>query len=232
MRKELDEMIRYFLFQLENLNVSIESGTEATTEMILGRNPDAVVVATGAKPLRDSSLYLSSFSHHKIEGLDQENVVTIWEVLEERVPIGERVVVVDGEASWRTLCVAEYLADMGKKVEMITHYSSPALFLVYPVDRMFYSRSLAEKGIRNINNTEIKEISGDTITTFSVYRPGHEKKIEGVDTIVWAAGVQSDDRLYRDLKGKVKALHRVGDCIAPRPMEHAFWEGEDIGRAL
>jgi len=53
-----------------------------------------------------------------------------------------------------------------------------------------------------------------------------------VDTIVWAAGVRSDDRLYRDLKGKVKELYRVGDCIAPRPMEHAFWEGEEIGRTL
>jgi len=231
-RKELEEMIRYLLFQLDKLNVTIKPGIEATTEMILDSNPDVVVVATGAKPLRDSSLYLSSLNHNKIEGLDQENVVTIWDVLEERVPIGEKVVVVDGEASWRTLCVAEYLADMGKEVEMVTHYTSSVQYIRHPIDQMFYARSLILKGVRNIRNTEVKEISGDTITTFHAYIPGRERKIEGVDTIVWAAGVRSDDRLYRDLKEKVKELYRVGDCIAPRPMEHAFWEGEEIGRAL
>lgn len=143
-----------------------------------------------------------------------------------------KVVIVDGEANWRTLCVAEYLADMGKKVEMVTHYTSSVQYIRHPIDQMFYARSLTLKGVRNIKNTEVKETSGNTITTFHAYIPGREKKIEGIDTIVWATGVRSDDRLYWDLKGKVKELYRVGDCIAPRPMEHAFWEGEEIGRAL
>jgi mycofactocin system FadH/OYE family oxidoreductase 2 len=231
-RNELEEMIRYLTFQINGLDVTVQLGTEVTSEVIIKDDPDAVVVATGSSPLRDGSLYLNSLSYNKIPGLDQENVVTLWDVLEERVPIGKKVVVVDGEANWRNLSVAEYLADLEKEVEIVTHYSSPAMFIIYPVDRMFYIRKLAEKKVKFIPTTEVKEISGSTITTFRAFRPERESKIEGVDTIVWAAGVKSNDQLYSALKGKVKELYRVGDCVAPRPMESAIWEGEEVGRTL
>ena len=231
-REELEEIIRYFLLQIDKLDVTLRLGVRAVPEDIFMADPDAVVVATGARPIRDGILYLSSRTHTTIPGLDQPNVVTLWDVLEEKVPLGDRVVVVDGEAWWRVFSVAEYLADRGKKVEIVTHFSSPTLFVAYDVDRLFYARRLAQKGIKVSAGTEVREISGNTVTTFRAHRPDRESKIEGVDTIVWAAGVKSNDKLYWELKGKVKELHRIGDCLAPRPMEHAFWEGEQIGRAL
>jgi mycofactocin system FadH/OYE family oxidoreductase 2 len=231
-RKELEEMIRYLVFQINELGVTVKIGTDVTAEEVLGQDPDAVVIATGSKPLRNSTLYLHSLDHNQIPGLDQQNVVTLWEVLDGTKPVGEKVIVVDGEANWRPLSVAAYLAELGKDVEIVTHYSSPVGFLSYYVDRMFYSRWLAEKGIKVTKTTEIKEISGNTITTFKSYRPNREGKIEGIDTIVWAAGVKSDDELYFELQGKVRELYRAGDCVVPRPMEHAFWEGEEVGRAL
>jgi hypothetical protein len=55
---------------------------------------------------------------------------------------------------------------------------------------------------------------------------------EGYDTIVLAAGNDSNDRLYFDLKGKVKELYRVGDCVAPRKTDMAIVEGNRVGRTL
>ena len=115
---------------------------------------------------------------------------------------------------------------------MITHFSSPTLFLTYHVDRMYYARRVSERRIKVISMTEVKKISGNTVHTVHAWMPDRVKDIEGVDTIVWAAGVKSNDALYRELKGKVKELYRIGDCVAPRPMEHAFFEGEMIGRKL
>lgn len=231
-RSELAEMVRYLRIQNEKLGVTMKLGVEATSEMIISANHDAVVVATGALPITDTSIYARLNQHVKIPGLDQENVVSLWDVLEGRVEAGENVVVVDGEAHYRTLAVAEYLVERGKKVQMITHFSSPTLFLTYHVDRMYYARRVAERGIKVISMTEVKEISGNTVHTVHAWMPGREKALDGIDTIVWAAGVKSNDYLYWQIKGKVGELHRIGDCVAPRPMEHAFFEGEMIGREL
>jgi hypothetical protein len=34
------------------------------------------------------------------------------------------------------------------------------------------------------------------------------------------------------LKGKVRHLHRVGDCVAPRGIRMAIYEGEQAGSRL
>lgn len=230
--KELEEITRYLILQVNKLEVPVKLATEATPEIIFHESPDAVVIATGALPLKDRIFYQKTFTQTRISGLDQPNVVTIWDVLEERVEVGKRVAVIDGEGNWRTIGIAEYLLNQGKEVQIITHYSSPVLFINYLVDKVFYSKRLVEKGAKIIPGTEVKEIAGQTITTFSASKHAREGKIEGLDTIVWAAGVKSNDQLYFNLKGKIRELFKIGDSVAPRPMEHAIWEGEEIGRSL
>jgi hypothetical protein len=38
--------------------------------------------------------------------------------------------------------------------------------------------------------------------------------------------------LYFGLKGKIKELYRIGDCVAPRKIDMAIWEGNKVGRIL
>jgi hypothetical protein len=59
-----------------------------------------------------------------------------------------------------------------------------------------------------------------------------EKKIEGVDTVVWAEGYKANDELYFQLKDQFPSVRRIGDCVTPRSLEFAIWEGEEVGRAL
>jgi hypothetical protein len=49
---------------------------------------------------------------------------------------------------------------------------------------------------------------------------------------VLAAGNTSCDRLYFELKGRVKELYRIGDCVAPRKTDMAIVEGHRVGRIL
>ena len=49
-----------------------------------------------------------------------------------------------------------------------------------------------------------------------------ELAVEGVDT----------DELYSALKGGVANLHRIGDCVAPRKLDHAIYEGYLAGREV
>jgi hypothetical protein len=54
----------------------------------------------------------------------------------------------------------------------------------------------------------------------------------GYDTIVLAAGNVSQDQIYFNLKGKIKELYRIGDCVAPRKTDMAIVEGHRVGRRL
>jgi hypothetical protein len=73
--------------------------------------------------------------------------------------------------------------------------------------------------------------SKSSSTPGSMYT-GAAGSVEGVDTVVLAAGQKANDELYFALKGTVANLHRIGDCLAPRKLDHAIYEGELAGRAL
>ena len=61
---------------------------------------------------------------------------------------------------------------------------------------------------------------------------GAEREIENVDSVILAYHNRADDGLYRALKGSVKELHAVGDCVAPRKIMDAIREGFLVGRNL
>jgi 2,4-dienoyl-CoA reductase (NADPH2) len=55
---------------------------------------------------------------------------------------------------------------------------------------------------------------------------------ENPDTVVLAVPAKANASLYFELKGQVPALHRIGDCLAPRQAHAAILEGERVGRLL
>jgi len=52
------------------------------------------------------------------------------------------------------------------------------------------------------------------------------------DTIILAAGAKSDDKLFEQIKGKIKEVYRAGDCVEPRQIGEAVEEGMRIGMSL
>ena len=58
------------------------------------------------------------------------------------------------------------------------------------------------------------------------------KRLNGFDTIVLAVGSKSDDRIYKELKGKVAQLHILGDAVQPREIVDALYEAEEIAIKL
>jgi hypothetical protein len=45
-------------------------------------------------------------------------------------------------------------------------------------------------------------------------------------------GNRAEDSLYKALKGRVKELYRIGDCVAPRKIDMAILEGDKAGRMI
>jgi mycofactocin system FadH/OYE family oxidoreductase 2 len=219
-RQEFGEVILYLSRQVEKAGVDIRLGVEGNVEKILGLTPDAVVIAAGARPVIPD-----------IAGARSDHGVTAWEILGGKVPEGRRFAVIDGDKEDQVaLGTAEYLADLGKAVEIISRlpYVGKDLDILNFVP--IYQR-LLEKGVRLTPHSGIAEITDQHIVLYNVYTGAQESRRE-VDVVVFAAGRAAEDRLYWDLKGKVGDLYRIGDCLAPRSVLSAISEGNRVGRIL
>ena len=80
--------------------------------------------------------------------------------------------------------------------------------------------------------TGVARIGEDSVEVFHVVNPSITRIIESVDTVVMAAGGQAQDRLYRELKGKIQGLHAVGDCAQPRDIEMATYTAHKVAVAI
>jgi len=218
-RAEFGDIARYLGQQIEKLGVQIRLGIEATPDMVEGEKPDAVIVATGSTPMVPS-----------IPGAGENKVVSYWQVLREEVELGDKVLLIDDVGHYQAYGTAEFLAERGKHVEIVTSklHAGAALDLtnIIPI----YER-LGPKGVVISPLTEGKKVEGDTVIVRNVFS-GEERAIEGVDNIVVAVGNKADNELYYALKGKLDRVYAIGDCLAPRKVMPAIREGHLVGRAL
>jgi mycofactocin system FadH/OYE family oxidoreductase 2 len=218
-REEIKEVIRHLVVRAERLGVEVHCGEEVTAEDIVGMGKDVVVIATGSYP-----------ASGEVEGSEGEQVVSVWDVLCDRVETGEHVVVYDRTRRWPGLGTAEYLAQRGRRVEVVT----PALYVgqqLEPSNISLAYRRIMEKGVVLRPHTELTRIEKTSVTIRNVYTQ-EEERIEGVDSVVMSVGNLSERGLYDSLKGKVQQLYCVGDAVAPRLIEQAIYEAELLGRKI
>jgi mycofactocin system FadH/OYE family oxidoreductase 2 len=219
-RAEFGDLVRNLLHELVSLPIEVRLGVEVTPELVNAQAPEAVVVATGALPARPA-----------IPGADGPNVWDVTDVLTGSARVGERVLVVDQLGFHQATSVAEWLADGGHQVEVVspTLYVGQDLGITLDLEN-WYRRAVA-RGIRRTPNVSVISIEGQLVRGVNNYS-GQEIWFENVDTVVLAVPGRANDSLYLALKGRVPELYRIGDCLAPRRAHAAIIEGERVGRAL
>jgi len=229
-RDEFGWVTRDLERRLLRLGVDIRLGTEATAELVRELAPDGVVVATGASPSRTGFSSVNPLVD-RLPGADQDTVLTAWDVLLESRPVGKRVVVLDDDGSRAAAGVTEVLLDRGSEVELVSRW--PTLFpgTLTTLDMAHLYGRLLGKGLAYRLNYWASGIEGDRVTIFNLYT-GTPETLDGVDTVVLATGAKANEELYLALKDEHSNVHRIGDCLAPRKLDHAIYEGELAGREL
>jgi pyruvate/2-oxoglutarate dehydrogenase complex dihydrolipoamide dehydrogenase (E3) component len=218
--EERAELVRYLEHELRKSRVEVKLGIEVTPELIAEMKPEAVVVATGSVP------YIP-----QLPGIDSPNVVTNWQVLRGEVHVGDNILVVGGlNDDLGPPSIAELLADQGKKVEVLSETMMVGYGLE-PGTLHVLTRHLLEKGVILSPLTGLKSISGRSIEVSNTFTK-EKRNIDGVDTVVLAAGMRANDRLYRELKCRMKEVYAIGDCLAPRRTINAVLEGSRVGRMI
>lgn len=224
-RDEFGVIIRNEKNQVDNAGVRVHLGIEVTEEMVLAANPDAVIVATGSVPIQRPPM----------GGGDGPGIYNAWQVLQGEAELGEKVCVVDLDGHHRGTSTAEYLADQGKTV----HILCPSLFIgaeLGPLQDLYLTRQrLLQKGATFTPDTVVLEIEGEIGAKIAKGLNVYSNQMTDFgpyDSVVLIIGQQVDDALYQALKGKVKELHRIGDCVAPRKVDMAIWDGHKVGREI
>jgi len=218
-RESFEEIIGYFERQLAKLGVDVRLGVEAGVDTVLAESPDAVVVATGSRAFRP-----------EVIGADAPHVLTAREVIAGSVGIGERVLVVDTQGRGEGMGVAEHLADQGRRVEVVTGLAYVGCEMPAPAWHVHAERLLT-KGVTFTPFTGVWEIEQHSVEVYDVvsWQP---RTIDGIDTVVFAAGGVADDALLCALEGRVPELHAIGDCYQARDIEVAVVDGHRVARVL
>ena len=219
-RDEFGVIIRNERNQLQRLNVPVLLSHPVDVNFVLNQDPDAVIVATGSKP-----------KECPVTGCTLPYVLSVWNVLKGEGKIGQNVIFIDYDGHHQATSCAEYLADLGKVVHMVT----PSLFVgaeLGPTQDLYLSRQrLMQKGVTFTPDFAVMEIKGTEVHGFNVYS-NEWRVFDGYDTVVAAMGNEADDGLYKALKGRVKELYRIGDCVAPRKADMAIYEGYMAGKRV
>ena len=223
-RDEFGVIIRNEKSQVDKAGVTVKLGAEATTEQLLAEKPDVVIVATGSIPKK-----------HPVGGADGPAIFNVLQVLNGEAELGQNVCLIDYDGHQRATATAEFLANQGKKIDMITS----SLFIcaeLGPTQDLYSSRQrLLQKGVTFTPDIAVMEVGGEagakTVKGFNVYS-NVWFDWGPYDSIVLAMGQQVEEDLYMSLKGKVSELYRIGDCVAPRKVDMAIWEGHKIGREI
>jgi mycofactocin system FadH/OYE family oxidoreductase 2 len=220
-RQEIQGVTRWLSSQVGKLDIDLRLGVEANEDTVLREEPDAVVVATGSLPKEKP--FPGEYA--------PPEVVNTRQVLTGEVETGQKVLLIDLNGHHHGTGTAEFLADRGKAVHVLT----PALFqggALGPLQDLYLARQrLAFQGVTCTPDIAVLEIQGTFVKGLNVYS-NEMIDFEGYDTVVLAAGNTAADSLYFALKGKVKEIYRIGDCVAPRLTDMAIADGHRVGRLL
>ncbi|MHB8072428.1 oxidoreductase [Desulfosporosinus fructosivorans] len=218
-RNEFGEIVRHLSIVSQKYGVDVKLQTEVTADMVLAEKPDAVVIATGSTPTA------APFAFD-----NQTKVYSVAELLSQKPNLGSKVVIFDDDLHWQSAGAALYVLEQGCELEVITtgfffgkDLDFVDLLNTYPV--------FGENKVKITPASGIVEVSGRKVTVAGGFTP-HQTIIENVDTVIYATRNMPNEDLYFALKGKVAELHRIGDCVATRKVEHAIREGELLGREL
>ncbi len=222
-KQELCKIIKYLTGQVEKNGVDIRLNSEASLEMIEASDSDAVVIATGGEPVIP-----------RIQGVDNENIVTAHDVLAGKVDIlpGRILIIGGGMVGCET---AEYMHKMGDN----TLVGRTAVTIIEMLDDVALDMSIESRVLmlQRMREDRIEIITGAKVKTFLedgvlIEKDGVEEVVNGFDRIVLAMGSRPVNSLGDACKEKIKEVHVVGDAKQTRSLLWAIKEGFEVGRRI
>jgi 2,4-dienoyl-CoA reductase (NADPH2) len=235
-RSEFVSVASDLIENLHALGVNIVLGKEIDSAFVKKNNPDAVVIATGARPLIPD-----------IKGMEDKKVVMAWDLFSGKIKVGKKVVIVGGNAVG--LESAIYLADQGTlspnalhflaanraetwdNMELLIDRGNKEVTVVEMLPK--YGRDigistrwtiigeLKRLGVRIISGAKALEVREEGLEI----ERGEKREIIPADSIIIAAGAKPENSLADEIRAMGKDIYIIGDANGPRKALDAIREG-------
>ena len=219
-RAEFGDIVRNQINECERLGIEITYGVGVWPGLVAEKNPDHVIVATGAEPQKPWWVAEDC----------KVGVADCREVIEGAAEPHGDVIVIDELGFHHATSVAELLADRGCNVEVITPGMVVGQDLGITLDMENWWIRAGAKGIVQSTDLVPMNLAGDELTL--LHHPTGVNKIRKPDWVVLATHASPVEWLYHDLKSQGVSVERVGDCVAPRRAHAAVVDGERAGASI
>jgi 2,4-dienoyl-CoA reductase (NADPH2) len=235
-REEMYTVVADLKKNLSALNVNVLLDTEVDKKFVEDMGSDVVVLATGARPLLPD-----------IQGINDPRVVTSWDVLSGKAPVGQKTVIIGGNAVG--LETALYLANQGTLSPEVLHF-----LVVHKAETWDALEGMVNRGSRDVTVVEMMKRPGQDIgssTRWTVMaklrrlgvRIRRNTRVVGIrpegveieeaqgrdlldaDSVVVAAGSVRENSLLSEIEALVLEAYIIGDAKEPRNALEAIKEG-------
>ena len=205
----------YYTNELARLGVDVKLNTLADEEKIEALNPDRLFICEGSVPIVPP-----------IKGV--ENAVLANEVLTNKVPAKENVVVVGGGLVGCELAL--HLAQNGKAVTIVEALPDilKSGIALPPMNEWMLRDLLAFNKVQIISSAKVSEILDGEI---KITQDDVEKSIATEQTII-AVGYKPKHDLFDKLRNKYTYVYNLGDGNAVRNIRAAIWDAYEVARSL
>ena len=241
-RKEIVNVITFLENQIKKLNVKIQFCKEADVATIKELKPDAVIAAVGGSPVIP-----------KIRGVKEKNVVVAEDVFDNKVRVGNDVVIIGGgtigcEIALHTAMMGAMKPDVacfllknkiinGDEAVELTSRGKRNITILEMKNkiggrfgistRWVILKQIKDAGINSITGVNVKNIrhiNKSGKACITFEKNNKDTKLLA-DTVIIAAGYKSNQGLTKKLNGCVKELYEIGDCVEVRTALEAIHEG-------
>jgi len=213
-KKDLLNIVRFHEHQLRQHGVKCHLGRRVGAEELLRECPDVVILATGARPI------VPPFVR---EGPTVQTYVTALNGASE---LPQEVVVLGGGSIGCELAI--HLAQMGHRVTIMEMRDAIGMEHEAMTRKLIF-QEIRSLGVRVMTGCEIKGLERHEV--YFTGRDGKEATLRA-ELFVLALGTRPEDALFEPLKRAGVEVHKIGDCVQPRSIKEAIYEGSLIARSL
>ena len=190
----------------------MRTGVTVTRALVEAEAPDAVVIATGARPHLPPP-----------ERCEGAHLLDAWSVLEGKANVGHRVVVSDWRGDWVGMGLAELLARNGAAVTLAVN-APVAGHALQMYLRDHWNGVLHSLGVRVLPYLGFHGADGEA-AYFQHAVTREPVVLDEIDSGGVCHGAEAAGALEGELAGLEVETRLIGDCLAPRTAEEAVYEG-------
>jgi dimethylamine/trimethylamine dehydrogenase len=235
---EWGRLIDYRRVQMDRLeNLQFVPGLRLDAAGVREYGADIAIIGTGARWNADGT---NGITRAPIAGAGEglAHVLTPEQVMVDGLrPPGSRVCVIDYEGYFTGAGIAEVLRAEGREVELLTCFDLVAHYCDQTLEGVRLRRRLHDLGIGAHRGATATGVDAEGVGAADEF--GRPFRI-ACDGVIMVTQRRSDDALHRALADDSDALaaagveqvHAIGDCVAPRLIADAIFDGHRLAREI